>query len=108
LILNFVSELYVYDGVVDFRRSYDGLSGVVTNELCREPTDGSVYIFFNRKRDQIKLLYYEVSGYCLWQKRLSVGRFERVFSGRICTAELLMLLEGISLERGVKRKKRMK
>lgn len=107
-----ISELYVSIKPTDFRRSYDGLSGVVRNELGREPSDGSLYVFFNNRRDQIKILYYSSGGYCLWQKRLERGTFtwvSRVSLGSYCVispAELLMIIEGISLENRGKRRLR--
>jgi transposase len=93
------------------RKSFDGLTGLVRSEFCREPNDGSLFLFINRRRDRIKILYWEVGGFALWYKRLESGSFETV-SGRngtsvvtIDAAELTMLLSGISLQ-SVKRRKR--
>ena len=54
-----VESLYVSVEPTDFRKSYDGLAGLVKNELKRLPSDGSLYVFFNKRRDQIKVLYFQ-------------------------------------------------
>jgi hypothetical protein len=58
------------------RKSFDGLSGLVRNELGRDPMDGEVYVFLNRQRSLIKLLVWDRSGWALWSKRLERGSYE--------------------------------
>ena len=85
------------------RKGYDGLSGLVANELGRQPWDGSVYVFFNTMRDKVKLLVWDTDGYVIYSKRLERGRFEQVLvqdkdkAYRIAYKHLVMLLGGISL-----------
>ncbi|NJL42465.1 MAG: IS66 family insertion sequence element accessory protein TnpB [Pseudanabaena sp. SU_2_4] len=67
--------LYVSRDPADFRKQSDGLCGLVRNCLGREPSDQCLYIFFNRRRDQVKIVYYSPGGYCLWWKRLESGSF---------------------------------
>ncbi len=55
------------------RKGYDGLSGLVVNELGRQPLDGSVYVFFNTMRDKVKLLVWDTDGYVIYSKRLERG-----------------------------------
>lgn len=85
------------------RKGYDGLSGIVTNEMERRPTDGSVYIFFNRTRDKVKMLIWDADGYVIYGKRLEKGRFEQILTKdtsnqyQIAYKHLVMLMSGISL-----------
>jgi len=94
------------------RKGFDGLSGLVQDELGRNPLDGSVYMFINRRRDRMKLLVWESGGYMLYYKRLEQGRFE--LPEEVSDASLMLewetlvlMLTGISLHQ-VKRRKRLK
>jgi transposase len=90
---------------VDFRKSIDGLSGVVRRVLEDDPLCGHVFVFHNRKRSALKLLYWDTGGFCLLYKRLERGRFrlpERPEGSKrvgMTPAELASLLEGIDLSR---------
>jgi len=64
-----------YRDAVDMRKSIDGLSVIVAASL-NQPGDGSVYVFCNKTRDKIKLLYWDRNGFCLWYKRLEKQRFK--------------------------------
>ncbi len=103
--------LLLYTQPADMRKSFDGLSGIVRSELGREPDDGSLFLFINRRRDRIKVLYWDGDGFALWYKRLESGTLEMVASvdGQpavtIDAAQLAMLLSGVPLSR-VKRRKR--
>ena len=61
---------------VDFRKSFDGLCGVVRNDLGRNPIDGTIYVFYNRKRDRVKMLIWDGDGFWLHYKLLEQGTFE--------------------------------
>lgn len=61
---------------VDMRKSIDGLSFLVSGKFSGNPADGSVYVFFNRQKDKVKLLYWDRNGFCLWYKRLEKQRFK--------------------------------
>jgi len=104
-------SIYLYTNPTDMRKSFDGLSGLVRSEFGREPNDGSLFLFINRRRDRIKILYWEHGGFALWYKRLEAGTFEAVTSpgnqsvAAIDATELNMLLSGISLQ-SIKRRKR--
>jgi len=102
---------YLYGPATDLRKGFDGLSGIVRNELLRDPLSGDVFIFINRRRNLLKLLVWDQSGFVIYYKRLESGTFEvparkngskSIVVGR---EELVMILEGISLEK-VKRRKR--
>ena len=64
------ASIFLCLAATDMRKSFDGLTGLVRSEFCREPNDGSLFLFINRRRDRIKILYWEVGGFALWYKRL--------------------------------------
>jgi transposase len=105
-------QLYVATGPVDARKSFNGLSLYVQSVLRLSPMCGHLFIFFNRRRDQVRILYWDRNGYALWAKRLERGRFalhpkllEPAGPATIEAAELAMILEGISLA-GARRRPR--
>ena len=81
---------YLYNGCVDMRKGYDGLSGLVRNELGADPLSGDVYVFFNRSRQTVKMLVWDRDGFVVYSKRH--GK-----SHHINYQHLVMLLSGISL-----------
>lgn len=93
------------------RKSFDGLSGLVRDGLSKDPLDRSVFIFFNTRRTQVKLLVWEGDGFALWYKRLEKGTFElpvmkqEAAGYELRSDELLFILKGISLQ-SVRRRKR--
>ena len=69
-------EILLYNLPTDMRKSINGLSILVHEELSENPgCIGKVYVFCNRSRDKIKLLYWDGNGFCLLYKRLDKGRF---------------------------------
>lgn len=100
-------RIFIAKEPADFRRSYDGLAGMVYNELSADPSDGTLYVFFNRRRDQVKVLYYHRGGLCIWMKRLEQGRFATLRMEESCVAltetELLMLIDGIEVNNARRR-----
>jgi transposase len=102
---------YLYRGATDMRRSFAGLSGIVTNELKGNLTNGDVFIFINKPRDSIKLLVWDRTGFVIYYKRLEAGTIELpklekdATSGVIKWEELVMMLEGISLKSMHRRKR---
>lgn len=85
------------------RKGWDGLSGLVSNELGMSPTNGSVFVFINRQRTQMKLLHWERGGLVLYQKRLERGRFtlpqKPPSDGSLAWPELVLIVEGIKKKR---------
>ena len=69
-------RFHLYSEPTDMRKSFDGLSGLIRNNLDREPGSGEVFVFINRPRNKIKLLHWVGSGYVLYYKRLEEGTFE--------------------------------
>lgn len=94
----------------DMRRSLDGLAAM-TREIIREdPLSGHLFAYFNRRRDRVKILFWDRSGLCLWYKRLEKGRFRlSAFESSECqraeieAAELALILEGIDLSSAKRR-----
>lgn len=59
----------------DMRRSYDDLAAMIHRELGDDPLSGQGFVFVNRRRTQLKCLYFDAGGYCVWSKRLEIERF---------------------------------
>lgn len=77
---------------VDFRKSYDGLCGVVRGELKEDPQSATLFVFRNRRLDQVKLLWWDGNGYAIWMKRLCRGAFRIASTGEVSVEALVMLL----------------
>ena len=60
----------------DLRKSFDGLTGLARSAFPADPRDGSWFVFFNKRRDRVKILLWDEGGYVLWYKRLERGTFE--------------------------------
>ena len=73
---NQTTAAYLYTGTVDMRKSSDGLAALVENHLELNPMQDSVFVFCNRGRDKIKILYWERNGFVLWYKRLEKEKFK--------------------------------
>lgn len=101
----------LYSKPTDMRKSFDGLSGLVQNELSDNPASGVVFIFINKKRDKVKLLRWDGFGYTLYYKRLESGTYElpeydeSVGSIKLKYAQLVMLIDGLSIKNISKRKR---
>ncbi len=93
----------------DMRKSYNGLSALVKHQLGDDPLNGALYAFINRKRTQMKVLYFDRSGYAIWSKRLERGHFVASHNGAIKHAlsvtELHCLVDGIELREARKYKR---
>ena len=99
----------------DMRRSFDGLSGMTASIIEQNPTSGHLFVFRNRNRDRLKILYWDRDGLAIWYKRLEKGTFQfptdlidkekRLPKAEISSEQLTLLLGGIDL-RSVERRKR--
>jgi len=92
-------RIFVYRGATDLRRSFDRLSAMVTEVLRQDPLSGHLFVFFNRRKDRVKILVWERGGFWLLYKRLETGTFATVEAEEITSRELLLLLEGIEVIR---------
>jgi transposase len=70
-----IEQVYLCAAAVDFRKSIDGLSALVEQSLALNPFAAAVFVFVNRSRTKIKVLYWHRNGFCLWYKRLEAQRF---------------------------------
>ena len=97
--LTAAARIYLYHGACDMRKSFDGLCGLIRSELGADPLSGSLFVFCNRRRNMVKLLYFDRDGFAIWYKRLEQGSFTLPnipsFDGLIDRRQLSMLLEGI-------------
>jgi transposase len=91
------TAVYVVAEPMDLRKSIDGLALAVETSLGASPLSGSVFVFFNRGRDKVKLLWWDRHGFWLAYKRLEKGRFRRPVTAALSRADLLLLLEGVDL-----------
>ena len=100
-------RVHLYGEPCDMRKSFDGLQAVTRQGLARDPLDGALYVFVNRRATQMKVLYFDRSGFCIWAKRLEAGRFisdwRVVRTREMDWTGLKLLLEGIEPARRRKR-----
>ena len=93
-------RILAYREPVDMRKSFNGLVAVVQNVLREDPLSGSLFVFFNRRGNYMKLVTWDRTGYCLFAKRLEQGRF-RLPSGdtkqEISERAFRLILDGIVL-----------
>jgi transposase len=100
-------RVLLYGRPADMRCSFDGLQALVRQNLSEDPTGGTLYCFINRRATQMRVLYFDRSGFCIWAKRLEAGRFvsdwARVRTREMDWTGLKLLLEGIEPGRQRKR-----
>src|SRR4051812_7886572 len=94
----------------DLRKGFDGLSGLVQECFAQDPLTGHLFLFVNRRRDRIKILYFDRDGLAIWYKRLEAGSFQLPHSAGVDSvelqpAQLAMLLSGIDLHSARQRKR---
>ena len=94
------ARIFLYRGSTDMRKGFDGLAGMVRRHFREDVLSGSLFVFVNRRRTHVKILTWDRDGFVVYAKRLERGTFcipsadsDQV---QLSTAELLMLLEGIT------------
>ena len=108
LSLRMGARIFISTEPVDLRKGFDGLSAIVEHQWGADPFSGDLFLFLNRRRTLLKLLYWDTDGYAIWYKRLEKGTFRipaPTKEGRIelTAAKLAMLLEGIDFRHTRKR-----
>lgn len=104
-------RVYLCTAPCDMRRSFDGLYALVTNAMQLDALAGHLFVFANRRRDRVKILYWDRDGFAVWAKRLEEGTYAMPFSEagekrcEISAQELGALLSGIDLSQAKRRKR---
>src|SRR5690625_1356965 len=104
--LNSQDRYLLYHKPCDMRKSFDGLSGLVTNELRRSPMSGEDVVFLNKRRTHCKLLRWEAGGFVQHYTRLEKGTFTRPGirqDRRISWPELVLMIEGVQVKQSVQK-----
>lgn len=103
-------RMFVARGVTDLRKSFDSLAALICDVIDEDPQSGHLFVFFNRRRDRVKILWWDRHGYCLLAKRLEHGRFQVYDQAtghrhhfEMRSADLQLLLDGIDLRRSRRR-----
>ena len=105
------ARVYLYMQAVDMRRSYDGLHAIVQSEFARDIRLGDYFMFINRRRDRLKIIWWDRDGLAIYMKRLESGSIQKPLvdsnskSLIMDQAQLSMLLTGIDVS-NIKRRKR--
>lgn len=103
LALGSQARIWLCTQPTDMRKSFDGLSAQVRRQLGYDPLSGHYFVFVNRRKTQMKILYFEPSGFCVWTKRLEQGQF----AVRACAnghralswTDLQLIIEGIEVKK---------
>ncbi len=107
LALTAATHIYLYRTPCDMRKSFNGLSGLIRSELNADPMSGSLFVFCNKRRNMVKLMYWDRDGFAIWHKRLERGSFSMPVSKSthacIDRLQLTLLLEGITPKKVNKR-----
>jgi len=99
-----VSTIYLHRDPIDFRKAMNGLAIIVENDMGLSALSGALFVFCNKKRDKIKLLYWDKTGFALWYKRLEQDKFKWPRKIHESTLELdetqlHWLLDGVDITR---------
>jgi transposase len=104
-------RVYLCTSPCDMRRSFDGLHALVTKAMQLDAFAGHLFVFANRRKDRVKILYWDRDGFAVWAKRLEEGTYAMPFGGEderrreITAQELGALLSGIDLSVAKRRKR---
>lgn len=96
-------RVFAYPEPADLRKGYDGLFGLVKTGLGRDPLSGDLFLFCSRRRHACKVLVWDGTGLCIFQKRLERGRFASLFRDataavvELTASELALFIEGCEL-----------
>ena len=105
-------RIYVAASPADMRKSFDGLSALARNVVNQDPMSGHLFVWFNRRGDQVRILFWDRTGYAILAKRLERGTYhlakkpaEGATHVTVDAAELTLLLEGIDLSQAKRRRR---
>jgi len=99
------TRVFLYRRPTDMRKSFHGLIALTEAELKQDPLSGSLFVFVNRRRDRIKILYWGETGFCIWYQQLQKGTYQLPCSEsfdqgdvlEVSRAQLSLILDGIEL-----------
>ena len=103
--------MFLHAPPTDLRKGFDALSGLVTTAFSQDPTSGHLFLFVNRRRDRLKILYWDRDGLAIWYKRLETGSFQLPVINRdavsieMSSTQLALILSGIDLRSARQRKR---
>lgn len=104
-------RVFLHTSPTDLRKSFDALAGLVTAAFDQDPTSGHLFLFVNRRRDRLKILYWDRDGLAIWYKRLETGTFQlptadaHAISVEMSPTQLALILSGIDLGSARQRKR---
>jgi len=104
-------RIFVSTQPTDMRRSFDGLAMMTRENMGQDPLSGHLFVFFNRRGDRVKIMFWDRSGFCIWYKRLEQGVFRLPQSivnssnPEVEVSDLSLILEGIDLSSARRRKR---
>ena len=104
-------RIFVCTTPTNMSYSFDSLMGRAQEIFDQDPTSGHLFLFFNRRRDRIKILFWDHDGFCIWYKRLEEGTFQMLMTANdqegieIEYSQLVRLLRGLDLQTGRRRKR---
>jgi transposase len=104
-------RVFLHTPPTDLRKGFDALSGLVTTAFSQDPTSGHLFLFVNRRRDRLKILYWDRDGLAIWYKRLETSSFQLPLITRDATSiemtptQLSLILSGIDLHSARQRKR---
>ena len=94
------TRIFLHRGATDMRKGFDGLAGMVRKHFRTDVLSGALFVFVNRRRTYVKILYWDRDGFAIYAKRLERGTFRIPVADtdqvELTPAELSMLLEGIT------------
>lgn len=104
-------RIFIYTQPADMRCGFNKLSMFASNIMGRDPFSGHLFVYFNKRGDKCKILFWDRTGFCIWYKRLEQGSFERIgnpskrTSLEIDITKLSLILEGIDISNAKQRKR---
>ncbi|WGZ96258.1 MAG: IS66 family insertion sequence element accessory protein TnpB [Candidatus Thiothrix putei] len=97
------ARIWLCTQATDMRKSFTGLTALVKNQLGQKPLSGHYFVFVNLRKTQMKILYFESGGYCLWSQRLEQGQYrvQPTTSGQreLTRTDLQLILAGIEVQK---------
>ena len=107
------TRIFLHRSPTDMRKSFAGLVALTESVLQEEPTSGHLFLFFNRRGDRVKVLYWGGTGFCIWYQQLERGTFQIPLSDvandqaklEISSSQLSLILHGIDLNSARQRKR---